>query len=321
MKNMLSLIAIPALAALAACAGPPDADPAGKGEPEAYALSGATLYAPPLSPAAQARNDSLLAIARADYEADPSDLDNIIWLGRRTAYLGRYREAIDIFTLGIQRHPNSPELYRHRGHRFISTRALDRALGDFARAAELARDRPLEIEPDGLPNALGVPLGNLHFNIYYHWALAHYLKGDFEEAARLYEQCMNYSVNDDLRCATADWLYMSYRRLGEEEKAAQVLEGISPDMEIVENHAYHHRLLLYKGLVAPEELLRLDLASTDPDQSLQLVTQGYGVGNWHLYQQRDTAQARRIFEQIVAAGNWPAFGHIAAEADLQRLKN
>ncbi len=46
---------------------------------------------------------------------------------------------------------------------------------------------------------------------------------------------------------------------------------------------------------------------------------GYGVGNWHLYHGR-TAEARRVFARVVAAGQWGAFGHVAAEAELARLR-
>ena len=86
-------------------------------EPEGYALDGKPLFPPADSEAALRRKDSLLAIARDNFEQNPTALDNIIWLGRRVAYLSRYREAIDIFSEGIRQHPDAPELYRHRGHR------------------------------------------------------------------------------------------------------------------------------------------------------------------------------------------------------------
>ena len=41
-----------------------------------------------------------LEIARNNYTNDPDDLDNIIWYGRRLAYLGKYQEAISIYTTG-----------------------------------------------------------------------------------------------------------------------------------------------------------------------------------------------------------------------------
>jgi tetratricopeptide (TPR) repeat protein len=62
-----------------------------------------------------------------------------IWLGRRLAYLGRYRDAIDALTKGIAKHPTEARLYRHRGHRHITIRkfALAIADGDRAKAKEV----------------------------------------------------------------------------------------------------------------------------------------------------------------------------------------
>jgi tetratricopeptide (TPR) repeat protein len=233
--------------------------------------------------------------------------------GRRTAYLGLYKKAIKIFSKGLKKHPDSPELYRHRGHRYISIRQFDKAIRDFQKAATLAEGRDIEIEPDGLPNKLNIPLSNLQFNIYYHWALAHYLKGAFEKAIPIYEKCMAYSDNDDLITATADWMYMTYRRLGQEDKAQQVLAKIHSDMKIIENDAYYKRLLMYKGEIKPSDLL--DLENDDPDELLNLVTQGYGVGNWYFYN-GEKGKALEIFRKIVGTDYWSAFGYIAAEADL-----
>ena len=55
-----------------------------------------------------------LARARAEYEKDPDNPETLIWFGRRTAYLWRYREAIEIYSRGIEQHPNNAKLYRHR---------------------------------------------------------------------------------------------------------------------------------------------------------------------------------------------------------------
>ena len=71
---------------------------------------------------------------------------------------------------------------------------------------------------------------------------------------------------------------------------------------------------MYKGLLKPEELL--DTANAD---DLTIATQGYGVGNWY-FVKGDKARAKEIFERVVAGPQWAAFGYIAAEADLARMK-
>lgn len=285
--------------------------------PEAIGLDGTIYYTPQDPPEVFQKKDSLMQIAVRNWEADTTSIENLIWYGRRVAYLGRYNEAIDIFSEGIARFPDSPELYRHRGHRYITIRQFGKAIQDFEQAAALAKDLPVTTEPDGLPNKLNIPLSSLQFNIYYHWALAHYLRGEFEEAARQFENCQLYANNPDLIVAVVDWLYMTYRRLGREKDATALLNLISDDMVIIENDAYYQRLLFYKGEKKAEELLNLDAGGGLSEDLLSLVTQGYGVGNWYLYN-GDTLKAREIFDRVTSTAYWSAFGFIAAEADAQR---
>ena len=129
-----------------------------------------------------ARYESQLAEAKAAYDRAPTNADSIIWYARRLGYLGRIREAIDVYTRGIALYPDNPWLYRHRGHRYISVRELDRAAADLERATSLTQGKPDQVEPDGQPNARNMPIGTLHSNIAYHLALAYYLKGDFARA-------------------------------------------------------------------------------------------------------------------------------------------
>jgi hypothetical protein len=103
-------------------------------------------------------------------------------------------------------------------------------------------------------------------------------------------------------------------RLDRKAEAGTVLERITPKMDILENGSYHRRLLMYKGLEKPDTLL--DPAKAD---DLTIATQGYGVANWY-FVNGNRARARQILEQVVAGRSWSAFGYIAAEADLQRMK-
>jgi len=283
--------------------------------PEAYSLTGQPLY--PVSPAAdeKAKLDSTLSIARADCEKKPNDPERIIWLGRRLAYLWRYREAIEVYSKGIKLHPDYFKLYRHRGHRDITIREFDKAIADLEKAVALIQGVPDKIEPDGAPNKFNIPTSTSHSNIWYHLGLAYYLQGDFENARRGYLECMKFSrINDDMLCATSDWLYMTYRQLGRAEEAKKVLEPIHEKMNVLENHAYHKRLLMYKGVIPPGSLLTAHNAS-----DLDIATQGYGVGNWFFFN-GDVEKAKEIFEQVIKGKYWAAFGYIAAEADLKRMK-
>jgi tetratricopeptide (TPR) repeat protein len=278
--------------------------------PEATSLLGKPLVSAPVT------NEKLTAnyaAALREYEASPKDAEKLIWLGRRLGYLGRYNEAITVFSKGIELDGSNPRFYRHRGHRYLTTRQIDKAIADFRKAAALTRNQPDEIEPDGQPNKLNKPLSTLQFNIWYHLGLAYYVKGDFKAALAAYQECMKRSrANEDSLVATSDWLYMTLRRLGREAEARKVLDPIHEKMDIIENTSYWNRLLMYKGLRTPESVL--DPKGAD---DLTVATQGYGVGNWYLYN-KQPAKAREIFERVVAGKQWAAFGYLAAEAELAR---
>lgn len=278
-------------------------------------LDGREFRTPDMNEKTLAKLDSNLTVARDKFDGNPSE-DNYIWLGRREAYLYHYQEAIEIYSEGIKRFPDSYRLYRHRGHRYITIRDFPKAIADFQKAASLMPPRPLEGEPDGQPNKLNIALSSTQFNVWYHLGLAHYLRGDFENAAMAYMQCMGTSNNDDLICATVDWLYMTYRRMGRNQDAAALLGLIHDDMNIIENDSYYLRLKMYKGQLAPDSLLQV--SATNEDLDLALATQGYGVGNWYLYN-GDTTKAKEIFTKVVQGKHFSAFGFIAAEAELQRF--
>jgi tetratricopeptide (TPR) repeat protein len=281
--------------------------------PEAVSLLGKPLVSVPPAGDVRARLEADLARAQADFDRDPASADAAVWLGRRLAYLGRFRDAIDVYSRAIVRHPAEPRLYRHRGHRYITIRKLDLAIADLRKASQLVAGRPDEVEPDGAPNAAGIPRSTLQSNIWYHLGLAQYLSGDFDAALASYREGMKVSrVNDDMLVATSDWLYMTLRRLKRDVEARAVLDPITEHMDVLENGAYHARLLMYKGLRTPESVLNLNTAD-----DVQIATQGYGVGNFYLVS-GDRTRAKEIFERVVAGAAWPAFGFIAAEADLQR---
>jgi len=284
--------------------------------PEVVSLLGKTFYEPERSQEAQQKLDSNLSVALRNFEKDPSE-ENYIWYARRLGYLSRFNEAIEILGQGLQKYPDSYRLLRHRGHRFISMRLFDRAIDDLTKASQLMTPWPLEVEPDGAPNRLNIPLSSTQFNIWYHLALAHYLKGDFAKAEQAYIECLKVSNNDDLMVATIDWFYMTYRRHGKDDLAAGLLGNVTDSMNIIENDSYYKRLQMYQGKLSPDQLLSVDPSA--PDYDLSLATQGYGVGNWY-YCQGDTTKAMEIFQKVVAGKSFASFGFIAAEADLARGK-
>ena len=272
---------------------------------QAVSTTGGLLY-PPEPGEAVLEN---LATALANYEDSPDDADNIIWYGRRLAYTGDYRGAIETFSEGIFKYPQDARFFRHRGHRYITIREFDRAIADLENAATLIDGTENEVEPDGAPNPLGIPVSSLHGNIWYHLGLAYYLKHDWGNALRAYNNGFAAARNDDNRVSTTHWRYMILRRMGRDDEARAVLDDITADMDVIENMSYHSLCLFYKGDISLDELL-----GTGEDSPAGAAVM-YGAANWHFYN-GDAAKAREMYEALTSTSSWAGFGYIAAEVEL-----
>jgi len=325
MRRSRGALAAAALAALVAagCSSAPDAPkPGGAVSDRAYpgfeaiSLAGDELPRPGRSADRRRALEADLAAARRELEENPRDPAAHVWVGRRLGYLGRYREAVDVFTAAIEEFPESYRLLRHRGHRNITLRRLDAAVDDLSRAAALAYGAPDQAEPDGAPNEWGVPRSTDQSNIYYHLGLALYLRGEYAEAVRAYEDCLEYAVvNDDMLVATLYWLSNARGRLEGSAAAVAVAERAHPEMMILENDAYHGLLLARAGGTS-EELLA-SVAEAHGEESIDWLTTAYGVSVSRELM-GDAAGARTLRARIIEAETWPAFGFIAAEADQAR---
>ena len=282
---------------------------------QTISLLGDTLRALPLSATVRARYQAQLRDARGAYEHAPTDVDSIIWYARRLGYLGQLRESIQVYTAGMALYPDNPWLYRHRGHRYISVRDFDAAIRDLERARQLTAGKPDMVEPDGQPNAQNTPIGTLQSNIGYHLALAYYLKGDFESAVRVARAEVAAASNDDRRVSMAHWLYLALRRLGRDAEAAQAVAPMARDLKVIENENYHRLMGLYRGELSPDALLKVN---ADGSMSVEDASSAYGIATWHWVNGRRT-EAVALWRRMVVAGQWGAFGTIAAEADLARL--
>lgn len=301
---LLTLLAVLVATPLAAAQTPPSG-------PEAVSLFGKPLVPPAPSAEARATMEQQLSNARAAFDRNPKDADALIWYGRRLAYLGRYREAIDVFSRGIAAHPSDARMYRHRGHRHLTIRKFAEAQRDFERAATLIAGKPDEVEPDGQPNARNIPTSTLQSNIWYHLGLSRYVQGNFVGAADAYRQGMDVSKNPDMAIAMTYWRYLSLRRAGRMAEATAVLGPVTPALEVIENKAYYRLLLGFKdGSVSPAWL--------DSATGLEKATLSYGIGAWLLAENR-TKEGTAVLTPLVHGDQWASFGSIAAEADLKRV--
>jgi Flp pilus assembly protein TadD len=233
------------------------------------------------------------AIARAQsaLAADPGNVERIIALGIAQSGARQFREAIATFTRGFALAPANALLYRWRGHRHLSVREFDRAMADLTR---------------------GFALDSTNYGILYHLGILRYLNGDFNGAADAFARAQQRPPDAAELAGSTDWLWMSLSRAGRSAEAQAMLDR-KPD-SLAANNAYTRRLALYRGQLTPDQVL------TPADTGdVNIATLSYGVGNWLLLR-GDTTQARSWFDRSIRSGGWPAFGFIASEAELRRLR-
>jgi tetratricopeptide (TPR) repeat protein len=266
---------------------------------------------PVISQEAKTRMESQLAEARQVYLKDTTNADALIWYGRRTAYLGNYPEAIEIFSHGVERFPGDARFLRHRGHRLITLRCNQKAIIDLTFAAEIMQKKSDEIEPDGMPNVQNIPTSTLKGNIWYHLGLALYLEKDYNRAGEVYKSCLKFSTNPDMYMATAYWLFITLKRSGKELEAKALLETIDVGLPLIENEEYYEMLLLYKGVLREDQLID-KLKSTGG--SLSNSTLGYAMG-MYFQLKNQPEKAKEIYKEVLSGNQWSSFGFIAAEKE------
>lgn len=262
----------------------------------ALASSGAAAQTPQYRSPAGVRyhaqpDTGQVARARAASAAAPRDVGRLIELGIAQSGARQFREAIATFTRGIAIAPDDAMLYRWRGHRHLSVREYDRAAADFAR---------------------GMALDSAVYGIWYHLGVLRYVRGDFAGAADAFARAQPLAPDAGELAGATDWRWMSLARAGRKAEADSML-GTRPD-SLPTTVAYRQRLRLYRGEIGPDSVL-----APGDTSDVAVATLGYGIGNWYLVR-GDTAQARHWFERAIASGGWPAFGFMAAEADLARLR-
>jgi tetratricopeptide (TPR) repeat protein len=231
-----------------------------------------------------------VARAQAALNADPRNIDKFIALGVAQAGPLQMREAVETFTKALAIAPNDPMLYRWRGHRYISTVQLDRALADLTR---------------------GYALDSTNYGILYHLGIVRFSRGEFAQAADMFSRSIKNPPNAGELGGSTDWLWMSLTRAGRKAEAQALLDR-RPD-SLPNTNAYAQRLRLYRGEIGPDALI----TPTDTGRT-QRSTLAYGVANWYIAR-GDTAKAREWFQRSVDAQGWPGFAYILSEIELRRL--
>jgi tetratricopeptide (TPR) repeat protein len=274
--------------------------------PEAISFSGRPLYTKPAEPSALLKSDSIIKTIKNKINLTE---DDIVEIGKQLVATNRYKLAVTNYSEGLSKYPSSFKLLRNRGHRYITLRQLDNALADLLKAEKLIPTSNDEMEY-GLD---GKPTATVRHQIYYHIGVYHYLKKNFTKSAAAFEKALATAGDSKNTVGATDWLYNCYQRLGQSEKAKKIVEPITPNYLEEKDQAYFRRILLYKGLITPEELVDSHLL---PDKmTVQDVTKLYGLASWYRYQGNEE-KAISLYKIILQSDAWPGFAYAAAEKEM-----
>ena len=255
----------------------------GQGAPQYTAPSGRSYTSLPDA-------NGVVAKARARAEAEPESVEAQLALGDAWAALWNHREAIAVYDRILAGRDRHALALQQRGHRRLSIRQFDLARADLERAVAL--DASL-------------------VDAYYYLGLLEYLDGRYDRAAAHYARNLALKGDDIVKgIAAVDWLYLSYRRGGEHDKARALAARVTPGLEVEGNsRLYFNRLLFYQGRIGESDLPAANLAH------MELPPLASGVGAFLLIPLARAA-ARRHFERAVSTSAWPALAFIAAEHEL-----
>jgi tetratricopeptide (TPR) repeat protein len=220
-------------------------------------LIGTELRDPDWSPATRAALEKDLLIARKVMEIAPEREDSWIWLGRRLAYLNRFDEAIEVFTAGLEKFPDSYKLLRFRARKLARSRQFERAIADYRRGAALMEGIEDSYEPDGILNARNQFLGSYRGNMHYYLGQTLWAVGDYAGTLRGMERSIGEPLvqNPDHVVATTYWRYLALRKLGRSKEAAELVRKLPPDLKLLENEAYYDGARFMQGSLDRQTLM------------------------------------------------------------------
>lgn len=272
-------------------------------------LTGQPLRAPNWSDATRQKLEVDLAIAQAVFEVAPDREDSYIWLGRRYGYLGRYGAAIEVFTAGLEKFPDSYKLHRFRGRHRARSRDFGGAIEDYQTGLEKMRGYADSFEPDGLPNSRGLTISTYRGNLHYYLGQTSFATGDYRRMIRELDLSGQSPIAldiEDHRVAVVFWKYLAHMKLGEVDAAEELLRSVPGELDLIENTSYHEAVKVLQGHTSQQDVESKGDSLSQFALGMRLQFSG------------DKQEAVRIMTAVVDAnplGYWPAEVELVGSLD------
>lgn len=286
-------------------------------------LLGEPMYTAGPNPVNVGPTEKLLrasAEAKAAYESNPT-IDSATWYGRVLSYQGLMREAIQVYSDGLKKYPDSPKLLRHRAHRYFNLREFDKSIEDGLRAAVLYEGQPLEREklgPDYFPSTPDV----VQFYLYYHLGHAYYAKHHYDDAAKWFSKSREVAAgatDPSLVTASTYWEYLSRVRGLHYDEASALLDGYQMNLidlrDNVESNNYFDGIQLFKNMREPTTFYDTkDTGKAFSTADGMSSSTAYSLANYYLTR-GETDKAKEFLRKAMDIETWSFFARVQGEAD------
>lgn len=168
------------------------------------------------------------------------DTDAYAWYvyGTALGLQGDYDKAVEAYSHGIAYDPFYAPNYFGRGRKLNVSGLFWQAVADFTVAIHLDSD---------------------NWTYWYYRATALNMKGHVEESIDDFKKCISLTAPQE-HYPLADWLYTSNVELGRYKEAEESLNLVDASLEAPQmDYGYRRSVLLYKGIVKPEEFIDIPL--------------------------------------------------------------
>lgn len=196
-------------------------------------------------------------------DADPSNDTLYLEMGMELIRQHKPDEARAVLCKGMYYNPFNGHLHHRRGRKYVSVGRYVEGLADIIMASRLDHENHEHWYYQGVAAALGG---------FYEIAVDALLRAN--------ELMQRQGVEEWVACI--EWLWYAYTRMGEMEKAAEIVSTVTWDTPCIPRSlSYKREVLLYNGTIKPEEFLDREDIKTRDRPELYLIGELYALGNYY----------------------------------------
>ena len=244
-------------------------------------------------------NEAKVIEIKKDLAENPANAEKWFELGSEY-FESEFQNAVECFSRAIELEPFTWKYYFNRGRKYLSLDHFQQAMADFSMVLRL------------------YPMND---DSWHYRGVAHFFLGEYEAAASNFLKCIEVMLARDIHLIppTVDWAWMSYMRLGDEDRAKAVLEKyIYPDIPCEDcDWVYRKRVFLYAGYTSPEDYVK----EINESEDVEGITEYYALAMYYRFIAKDMNEYKKMLEKTLAFKTMHhAFGYKLALSDMKELE-